>query len=152
MKPGQRLAAPPTGCIIPPDVPCWCAGNPVLGRFVESYIPVQVGPEDHVICALSGGVDSAVAALLVHKVLKERLHCVFVDNGLLRYKVMTPCLSADLGRESSGIPGVWSLVGQQPNLACSEGISSWSLWSALSDLQHGGGIAGRKADCMSATA
>ncbi len=42
------------------------------------------------ICALSGGVDSAVAALLVHKVLKERLHCVFVDNGLLRYKVMIP--------------------------------------------------------------
>ena len=47
---------------------------------------LQVGPEDHVICALSGGVDSTVAATLVHKVLGERLHCVFVDNGLLRYK------------------------------------------------------------------
>jgi GMP synthase PP-ATPase subunit len=48
---------------------------------------MQVGPEDHVICALSGGVDSTVAATLVHKVLRDRLHCVFVDNGLLRYKV-----------------------------------------------------------------
>lgn len=46
----------------------------------------QVGPDDHVICALSGGVDSTVAATLVHKVLGDRLHCVFVDNGLLRYK------------------------------------------------------------------
>lgn len=46
-----------------------------------------MGKNDHVICALSGGVDSTVAAVLVHKVLGDRLHCVFVDNGLLRYKV-----------------------------------------------------------------
>ena len=52
-------------------------------------VAVQVGPGDHVICALSGGVDSTVAATLVHKVLGDRLHCVFVDNGLLRYKVRT---------------------------------------------------------------
>lgn len=44
----------------------------------------MVGPEDHVICALSGGVDSTVAAKLVHKAIGDRLHCVFVDNGLLR--------------------------------------------------------------------
>lgn len=49
-------------------------------------VAAKVGPEDHVICALSGGVDSAVAATLVHKVIGDRLHCVFVDNGLLRYK------------------------------------------------------------------
>ncbi len=59
------------------------------------WYAAQVGPQDHVICALSGGVDSTVAATLVHKVLGERLHCVFVDNGLLRYKVC-PCLAAFL--------------------------------------------------------
>ncbi|MFT4554188.1 MAG: GMP synthase (glutamine-hydrolyzing) [Chlamydiales bacterium] len=40
---------------------------------------------EHVICALSGGVDSCVAAQLVHQAIGDRLHCVFVDNGLLRY-------------------------------------------------------------------
>ncbi|EFN56364.1 hypothetical protein CHLNCDRAFT_144859 [Chlorella variabilis] len=54
----------------------------VLEEEMEK-IRLQVGPTDHVICALSGGVDSTVAATLV---LGDRLHCVFVDNGLLRYK------------------------------------------------------------------
>lgn len=46
------------------------------------------------ICALSGGVDSTVAATLVHKVVGDRLHCVFVDNGLLRFKVGAPATLA----------------------------------------------------------
>ncbi|CAI9094086.1 OLC1v1029744C1 [Oldenlandia corymbosa var. corymbosa] len=49
-------------------------------------IQEKVGLEEHVICALSGGVDSTVAATLVHKAIGDRLHCIFVDNGLLRYK------------------------------------------------------------------
>ena len=56
----------------------------VLEEEMEK-IRAAVGPTDHVICALSGGVDSTVAATLVHRVLGDRLHCVFVDNGLLRY-------------------------------------------------------------------
>ncbi|KAG7670965.1 hypothetical protein KSW81_004393 [Nannochloris sp. 'desiccata'] len=56
----------------------------VLEEEMEK-IKNSVGPTDHVICALSGGVDSTVAATLVHRVLGDRLHCVFVDNGLLRY-------------------------------------------------------------------
>ncbi len=47
-------------------------------------IRAQVGEQGHVICGLSGGVDSAVAATLVHRAVGDRLTCVFVDHGLLR--------------------------------------------------------------------
>ncbi|KAM7494267.1 hypothetical protein LguiB_028876 [Lonicera macranthoides] len=57
----------------------------VLAEEIK-VIKGMVGPEDHVICALSGGVDSTVAATLVHRAIGDRLHCIFVDNGLLRYK------------------------------------------------------------------
>lgn len=43
-----------------------------------------VGQHGHALCAISGGVDSTVAAVIVSKALGERLHCIFVDNGLLR--------------------------------------------------------------------
>ena len=52
----------------------------------KKVIQEKIGDREHVICALSGGVDSTVAATLVHSVIGSRLHCVFVDNGLLRYK------------------------------------------------------------------
>ncbi len=44
----------------------------------------KVGRDEHVMMALSGGVDSTVAASLIHRAIGDRLHCVFVDNGLLR--------------------------------------------------------------------
>lgn len=57
------------------------------GSFVDETVArifAQVAPNDRVICGLSGGVDSSVAAVLCHKALGERLVCIFVDNGLLR--------------------------------------------------------------------
>ncbi len=46
--------------------------------------PQPVGPDARVICGLSGGVDSSVAAVLVHRAVGDRLTCIFVDHGLLR--------------------------------------------------------------------
>ncbi len=59
----------------------WNSGN-VIAEQVEK-IRAQVG-NDRVICGLSGGVDSAVAAALVHKAVGDQLICVFVNHGLLR--------------------------------------------------------------------
>ena len=56
-------------------------------RFVDEAVAAvraRVGATGTVICGLSGGVDSSVAAMLVERAIGERLHCIFVDNGLLR--------------------------------------------------------------------
>jgi GMP synthase (glutamine-hydrolysing) len=66
---------------------CGCSGSWTVDAFVEEAVAsvnAQVGESGRVICGLSGGVDSSVAAALVHRAVGDRLTCIFVDHGLLR--------------------------------------------------------------------
>ena len=65
---------------------CGCQGTWTPGNFISETterIREQVG-SGKVICALSGGVDSAVTAAIVHRAIGDQLTCIFVDNGLMR--------------------------------------------------------------------
>jgi GMP synthase (glutamine-hydrolysing) len=66
---------------------CGCTGDWTMASFVDESVArvrAQVGEHGRVVCGLSGGVDSTVAAMLVHRAIGDRLTCIFVDNGLLR--------------------------------------------------------------------
>ncbi len=99
----QHTSAPISGLLFHPEVAhsvrggeilenflfgiCRCTPDWTPGHFIEqtvARIREQVGPSGRAICGLSGGVDSAVAAALVHRAIGHRLTCIFVDHGLLR--------------------------------------------------------------------
>ncbi|MEI6132499.1 MAG: glutamine-hydrolyzing GMP synthase [Bacillota bacterium] len=65
---------------------CGCAGDWQISSFVDDSIKAlkeKIG-DKKVLCALSGGVDSSVAAIMIHKAVGKQLTCIFVDHGLLR--------------------------------------------------------------------
>ena len=82
--------------------PCGAKADWTPARFIESTVASireKVGT-GHVLCALSGGVDSSVAAVLVHRAIGSQLTCVFVNNGVLRkneFEQVTKNLREKLG-------------------------------------------------------
>ncbi len=78
---------------------CGCEGSWTPANFIESTVASlkeQLG-RDKVVLGLSGGVDSSVAALLLHRAIGPRLHCIFVDSGLLRKDEFTSVLASYKG-------------------------------------------------------
>ena len=76
---------------------CNCKGDWTPRSFITEEIEkirTIVGPDDRVVCGLSGGVDSTVAAVLVHEAIGDRQTCIFVNNGLLRYREFEDTLKA----------------------------------------------------------
>src|SRR5688572_11206287 len=83
---------------------CGCKGDWTMRAFREAEIAkirAQVG-KGRVICGLSGGVDSSVAAVLIHEAIGDQLTCIFVDHGLLRQNEATEVVS--LFRGAYNIP------------------------------------------------
>ncbi len=87
---------------------CGCSQSWTPEHFVDSAVAAlqhTIGPDDQVILGLSGGVDSSVAALLLHRAVGPRLHGIFVDNGLLRQDEFASVLKAyeGLGLNVTGV-------------------------------------------------
>jgi GMP synthase (glutamine-hydrolysing) len=86
---------------------CGCKGDWTPGAFVESTVAAlkaRLG-DDKVVLGLSGGVDSSVTALLLHKAIGKNLYCIFVDNGLLRKNEFEQVMESyhDMGLNVTGV-------------------------------------------------
>lgn len=92
---------------------CGCSGTWTPRTFIEETVPAireQVG-DGQVLCALSGGVDSAVTAALVHRAVGDQLTCIFVDHGLLRLDEAAQVL--DVFRQHLGMRVIFVDAGER---------------------------------------
>jgi len=94
---------------------CQCKGDWTPSGFIEETIAgmrEKIGDE-HVIMAISGGVDSTVTATLLHKAIGTQLHCIFVDTGLLRLNEYTAVMRTyqDMGLNITGVDASSTFLG-----------------------------------------
>ncbi|MFB6305774.1 MAG: glutamine-hydrolyzing GMP synthase [Flavobacteriales bacterium] len=87
---------------------CGCERSWTPASFIEEKIDQlnnEIAENEHVVLGLSGGVDSTVAAMLLHRAVGKRLHCIFVDNGLLRKSEFEEVLESykNLGLNVKGV-------------------------------------------------
>src|SRR5574344_1026909 len=86
---------------------CGCQGNWTPAAFIDSTVAElqNLLQNDQVVLGLSGGVDSTVAAVLLHRAIGDNLHCIFVDNGLLRKDEFTSVMASykDMGLNVTGV-------------------------------------------------
>ncbi|CAN5406472.1 glutamine-hydrolyzing GMP synthase [soil metagenome] len=100
---------------------CGCTGDWTPGSFIEETVASlkqQLG-DDQVILGLSGGVDSGVAAMLLHRAIGQKLHCIFVNNGLLRKNEFQQVLDAyqHLGLNIEGVDASKSFYSELKGVA-----------------------------------
>ncbi|MFV0388747.1 MAG: glutamine-hydrolyzing GMP synthase [Pyrinomonadaceae bacterium] len=88
---------------------CGCKGDWSPEKFIEEEVEKirnTVGETSKVVCGLSGGVDSTVAAALVHRAIGDRQTCIFVNNGLLRYREFEETLALYKSKLKLNVIGV----------------------------------------------
>jgi GMP synthase (glutamine-hydrolysing) len=100
---------------------CGCERSWSAASFVAESIErlqQEIGAEGRVVLGLSGGVDSSVAALLLHRAIGQRLHCIFVNNGLLRWQEYEDVLTsyAGLGLQVKGVDASGEFLNALENL------------------------------------
>src|SRR5258708_5073771 len=90
---------------------CGCKGDWTPAQFIKEEIEKireTVGPTGNVVCGLSGGVDSTVAAVLVHETIGDRQTCIFFNNGLLPYREFEDKLKGFDENLHLNVPGLYA--------------------------------------------
>ena len=113
-----------------------CYANPdwTMEKFVENAVENISKVEGNVLCGVSGGIDSTVTALLIHKAIGNRLKCVFVDNGLLRLneaEEIENMFKNNFEVDFTKMDGQEQFLSKLKKLDESEQVVNWNMWDNI---------------------